>query len=333
MPGRTDTGRIDPILSWPWHVPPEEPVGGRGVRRVLAERDFPGPSVRRRVTSRRSGTLLVAAALMVLIPVAVPAQEDPAADPTAAQLVNFAYASQLGTGVYSVEDRTVYVLRAPVSFRVRHADETRWGIRVLLPLTLGLHDFEPRDLIDEGFPEGKLETLTLVPGVQFDKRLYDRWIVRPYARLGAAKDLEGGDLAIVYDVGLKSRLILLRGTWELSLGNEFLYAGATPTGEDSSSFFVELDTGFDARHPMGFTVKERDPFFSLFAIHHLYVEPLEFERFFGEPVRVRNTVEVGFALGVEPVAKIWGMKIPQLGLSYEYGSDFWALRFNVGFPF
>jgi hypothetical protein len=249
-----------------------------------------------------------------------------------APLVDFAFSSQMGTGVYSVGNRTVYVLRIPVSFWIRRVEADRWGYKFLLPVSIGLVDFHPLDFLGEEFPPLKLGTLTVLPGLEWRRKLYDRWIVRPYGHIGAGKDLEGGELTWVYDLGLKSRVIFPWRKWEFSVGNKLLYAGSKPTGGSKARFFFQFDTGFDAQRLIRHT-RHRKHFWSVFTIYHFYFEPLQFERVLQEEVVVRNTVEFGAAYGAEPKGKLAGFTLPNIGMSYEVGPQFWAVRISMGFPF
>jgi hypothetical protein len=58
-----------------------------------------------------------------------------------AQLAHFAFASQLGSGVYSISGRTIQIYRLPVGWEVAEPEGRRPGLRLKLPLTIGLYDF------------------------------------------------------------------------------------------------------------------------------------------------------------------------------------------------
>jgi hypothetical protein len=246
--------------------------------------------------------------------------------------VNFAYAPYLGTGVYQVADRRVYVMRVPISFWIRRPEDDRWGYRFLLPVTIGLHDFHPLDFLGEEFPSLQLSTLTILPGLEWRKKLYDRWVVRPFGHVGFGKDTKGGEITWVYDIGLKSRVIFPWKKWEFSIGNQLLAAGAKPTGGEKSSFFMLFDIGFDARHLFR-TTEKRTHYWSVFTVYHFYFDPVEFENAFEETARVTNTVEFGVSYGVDPRKKFLGFRLPGIGVSYEVGPQFWAVRLNMGFKF
>ena len=73
--------------------------------------------------------------------------------------LNFAYATVLGTGAYQVGERSVYVLNLPFFATLQAPDEHQWGVELLLPLTLGVHDFDlpgfPRECAPVGSRRGE----------------------------------------------------------------------------------------------------------------------------------------------------------------------------------
>ena len=75
------------------------------------------------------------------------------------QLVNYAYATQLGSGVYNISGRTLQIYRLPFGYTFSQPSGKRPGVRLTMPLTIGFVDFEPRDVIDSGLPEN-LDTLS-----------------------------------------------------------------------------------------------------------------------------------------------------------------------------
>ncbi len=79
--------------------------------------------------------LVVAAACLAAIP-GVQAQTRTVEDDQ--ELINWYYAATYGTGIYTAGDRTVGVLKIPVSRTLRESGDDQWGLRLILPLTLGV---------------------------------------------------------------------------------------------------------------------------------------------------------------------------------------------------
>jgi len=136
--------------------------------------------------------LLIAAVLagffLVVSPVgAVDQSED---------VINYAYSNWIGSGFYKIDDRTVYMLRAPFSYTLKEADSENWGMALLFPATIGFHNFS------EG--EDNQATFTFVPGVRFDFPVLENWRLKPFGQFGFGKDFSGSDMAWIYGVGIKS---------------------------------------------------------------------------------------------------------------------------------
>ncbi len=110
------------------------------------------------------------------------------------QLVNYAYATQLGSGVYDISGRTLQIYRLPFGYTLTQPSGNRPGVRLTLPLTIGIVDFEPRDVIDTGLPEN-LDTVSFVPGIELNIELTPQRRLLPYAEVGRSFELRGdGDM-------------------------------------------------------------------------------------------------------------------------------------------
>ena len=62
--------------------------------------------------------------------------------------LNFGFASVAGSGFYSVNGRSAWIIRLPISFSLWSVEEKRWGVRIIAPITFGFYDLEPQDLLD-----------------------------------------------------------------------------------------------------------------------------------------------------------------------------------------
>jgi hypothetical protein len=91
-------------------------------------------------------------------------------------------------------------------------EKRKWGLKLLLPVTLGYHQFE-NILADVG-------TIAFVPGVEFQYPIIKNWWVKPYGQFGLGKDFSGGNLAYIYGAGVRTRAIFPWWRFEYILGED-----------------------------------------------------------------------------------------------------------------
>src|SRR5690606_4679943 len=77
-------------------------------------------------------------------------------------LLNWYYAATFGTGFYTSGDRTVTVLQMPFSHSLRAPGEGTSGLRLKLPVTLGVYDYDFDSVLAGDLP-GSLSTLSFLP--------------------------------------------------------------------------------------------------------------------------------------------------------------------------
>ena len=143
--------------------------------------------------------LAVAFSFFAIAPVAA---QEPRAEQS--NVLHFAFASQVGSGVYAVNDRTVQIYRIPVGVRLPEVDPG-WGWKLTLPVTLGFFDFEPQDFLAADVRE-HLSTVSFVPGLRFELPVRENIRLEPFAEGGMAWDLSGDTRTWVYAMGLASEI-------------------------------------------------------------------------------------------------------------------------------
>ena len=115
--------------------------------------------------------------------------------------VNYVFATDLGSGVYDMGGRTLQVYRYTYEHAMREPRADAPGLSFVLPVTAGFFDFSPIDVLSKG-PPTRVDSVSLVPGFEFDYLLRDDWHLIPYARAGLniASSSVGG---ILYGTGLR----------------------------------------------------------------------------------------------------------------------------------
>jgi hypothetical protein len=250
-------------------------------------------------------------------------------------LIHYAFATFLGTGVYHTSGRTVQIYQLPMSYMLRDLENNNWGLLLRFPVTVGLFDFKFDDILDFDLPD-ELETITFVPGLEFQFPVTDDWLLMPYGDFGFGKDLSGGDLTYIYSAGIGSKFYFAWKDKDFTLGNNLRYAGYRSSDGNGGDYYVSFETGLDMRFPSGFSVGGWETNFSLYAINFIYLKDLEFFRVvrnFFDPVEVYLQYEVGLTFGTKRIAKVWLFKIPRVGIGYRFGDNLSIVRLVLGMPF
>lgn len=248
--------------------------------------------------------------------------------------LSFAFASQAGSGIYTVEGRVVQIYRIPVGFTVKPLTEDDvWGAAVTLPLTFGFYDYEAVDVLTGEFPS-HIGTASLLPGVEFNVRAMKGWILSPHVDLGVANDFTGDNLVWVYDVGLRSVVSFPIRSWEARAGQELLWAGAAQTGTPLTDWFGKAQAGFEFRHELPGSTNTRWDV-GVFVVYDRYfkgtAESTAAVTFSAAATPgVDEQTEIGFSFGTRPKLAWKQLSLPKLGFSYLFGDGIHGVRFVIG---
>jgi len=260
-----------------------------------------------------------------------PTVVDTAANKALAQVqpedfLNYAYATWIGTGFYRVEQRTIWVLRAPFSYMALEPGEKRkWGLKLLLPVTFGFHQFED-------IPED-VGTMAFVPGVEFQYPILKNWWVKPYGQIGLGKDFSGGSLAYIYGAGVRTRAIFPWRRFEFSLGGNLMGAGQTISGGGNDNGFSMFEIGIEGLHPTNFTFLGRNTDLSLYFILTEFIDDLDILFPLDNDIKIRRLYKIGATMGFDKPLSIWFIKLPRIGIEYIPGEDMTGIALTMGFPF
>lgn len=304
---------------------------------------------------RRAGPCVAALALAVLlVPGTARAQDPPGFDVS----VNYVYAAQLGFGGYRVGGLDVNVYSLPIEFSLGDV-LLDWRLKVALPILYGDYDFAGSLPNADGTDRLRLrahqKTLSEEPKLKLEIPILEPWTVSLIGAfgIGYAFDLEGNFRYVndptqttrlsepsfwyyTYQAGVSSLLQKSYDRLTLSLGNAFIYAGTTEfRGDAGVEAYGALETGADARHPLGFRVAGYEPDASLFFIWYYFTPSLEFTRVGKRALQVDNVYEIGVTFGADSATPLALPLLgnPRLGVSYRVGNDLDAVRLNFGFPF
>jgi len=275
--------------------------------------------------------------------------------------VNYVYAAQLGFGAYSVGGLDVNVYSVPIEFRLGEV-LLDWRLRVALPVLYGTFDFRGTFTTEEGERvrlHADQKILATEPKLRLEIPIFEPWTISLIGAwgFGYAFDFDG-DARLVnasgqaqgpreeidqssywyytYQAGVSSLLQQNVDRWTFSLGNAFIYAGTADLLDDSNvQGYGAIETGVDARHPLGFRIEGYEPDASLFFIWYYFTPSLEFTRVEEKSLQVDNVFEIGLTVGADRATpfEIPLLGNPRIGVSYRVGNDLDAVRVNFGFPF
>jgi hypothetical protein len=244
-------------------------------------------------------------------------------------VANFAFATQLGSGVYSVSGRTLQIYRLPFSRTLRRAEGPDFGIELTLPVTFGFYDFELQD-IDDGDIPTNVDALSFVPGLTLVFELQPGWTLEPYAEAGIARARDVEADSTVYAGGLRSVYAFEGRGFGWLLRNDLTFAGVELRGAEGSNRFTRFQTVLTARRPFA---RRPGVDYLVYALNEYYVDqpdgPVDGAVRGGSSVQY----ETGFTLGTSEPRRLWGIPVPRVGIGYRFGSHLDVVRIVIGTPF
>jgi hypothetical protein len=208
--------------------------------------------------------LAVLAPLGLCTPLAIASESD------AQRIPNYAFATQLGSGIYEVNDRTVQIYRFAPAFSLLSLEERKWGTRLRFPVTLGFYDFAVTDVVSSGLPN-HLTTVALVPTVDILLVPTRNWYLTPFGGIGVGKDLWVGSTSFIHAAGLKSLTLFPMRSIDTRLGVRFVYTGYSTKHYGFRDDYSLLETGLDVRRSLGIRLFGHELAASLFGMNYLYV--------------------------------------------------------------
>lgn len=255
--------------------------------------------------------------------------QEPRDEPIAAS-VNYVFATDLGSGIYDLDGRTLQVYRFTYEKMLREADDGQVGVQFELPATLGFFDFNPVDVVSQGLPS-RIDSFSVVPGLEFDVLMDDGWHLKPYLRAGfsvASSSVDGW----LYGVGFKvERDDEWRG-WQRLARSELNFSAVNYRERGvPNDQFVRLRQGFDLTRGLGAHIRGRELELGLYAIFDLIIDPPTAP--LAEEHRQPFQAELGFTFATRPRFKVWKFDTPRVGLGFRAAGPLSAWRLVLGVPF
>jgi hypothetical protein len=250
-------------------------------------------------------------------------------DAAVGQSINYVFATDLGSGVYDLGGRTLQIYRYTYRKDFRAAREGRAGARLVLPVTAGFFDFKPTDVISEG-PPTRVDSFSVVPGVELEYVLRNDWRLIPYARAGfsvASSSVDGW----LYGAGTRLERRTEERGWESFMRSEVAYAAVKYRNETPNDEFFRVRQAFDFTRGSGWRVRGREVETGIYLILDAVLDPPTAPVAGADEAPLQ--VEFGVTLSTRPRVKIWKFDAPRVGFGYRMAGDFSAWRFVIGAPF
>lgn len=252
------------------------------------------------------------------------------AEPPASQPASYAFATELGSGVYDVAGRTLLVYRLPFKYIVREATQDAPGLRLTLPAAVGFFNFSPVDVVHTQLP-AHLDAFSLVPGVQLDFVMDERWLIHPYARAGASfasAEFDGW----LYGLGTTSTYEWQTHGFQARMLNDLLFAGVIfKNPADPNDNFVRVRNGLELRRMTGLKIGQHEIELSVYGFADYFPDAPR------PPVAGTRTshlqIEPGFLIGARPQWKIRRFELPRLGVGYRFAGDLSGWHLDISTPF
>jgi hypothetical protein len=246
--------------------------------------------------------------------------------------VDFGFATQLGSGVYTMSGRTLQVYRLPFSYDFEHADDARARLRLTLPVTVGLLDFKPIDVVETGLPES-LDSLGFVPGLELTVMLSPAWTLEPFIEAGIARDRTSDLDERIYTAGLRTGYDRAHGATDWQFHGELMSVRVEQLSLDRSDDFTRLQLGVTARRPFDPAGDGRRADYLLYGFTDLFLDAAE-STLNGDPGTGDDPqFELGVTFGTTETIRIWQIPLPRIGVGYRFGNGLSIYRLVFGAPF
>lgn len=242
--------------------------------------------------------------------------------------INYAYATWVGTGYYSLGDRRALILRGRWATPLLESlNRHKWELDLLLQGTIGFYDT---------FADfNEVAAITVVPGLMLKYQIRENWWLKPFGQIGIGKDFAGGDTALIGAAGIKSLAAFPRANgavWEL--GNSLMFADNSKSDENlSDDGFSMFEIGINRRTPLAYRVLEQATRLNIFFIYTEFINDVEFFQVDYTDKRLKRIFKFGVAFTAEEKFSILGFKIGGGGMHVSLGDNYLGIGLNTGFPF
>jgi hypothetical protein len=250
-------------------------------------------------------------------------------DRAAVSTINHAFATELGTGVYDMGGRSIFVIRFTPERQLRAAGKQGPGIRLVLPIAAGSFDFNPFDTLEADVPD-RIDSFSVMPGIEFDLPQASDWMFTPWLRAGGSFS-EGQSDGLLYGLGARLTWTGERQGVELTRLHGISLMNIRYHGAPANDRFLRLRNAVDLRRATLQVTRSRRLQTGLYAIADIVPDPPDLPLEGREQSVMQLELGVTFNLDPRPVIGSW--RWPRLGFGYRMAGDFSGWRIVIGAPF
>ncbi len=250
-------------------------------------------------------------------------------DGDAASSINHAFATELGTGIYDIGGRSIFIVSWTPAWDLLTPKERMPGIRLIAPMSVGSFDFMPDDAFEGNLPS-RIDSYSIMPGVEFYLPIRNDWTLTSWVRAGASF-AEGVTDGALYGGGVRLDRTQSPGKTDLTRLHELGLVLVDYHSSQRSDTFLRQRNAIDLRRPTLPLGRTRRVMTGVYGILDIVPDPPEAPADVGRPSPVQ--LEVGLTLNIEPRPQLGPLRWPRLGFGYRFAGDFSGWRIVVGAPF
>ncbi len=251
---------------------------------------------------------------------------------------DWGYAPAFGSGVYRLGDGTeTRVYRGAFAVRLRETptpEEGGPGVRLLLPVTVGIQNLDDDDLPPER-PKDRAEHAAFLPGIELEFPAGERWTLRGRMQLGWGTELQGLErTAWLGAAGVRSRLRFADAPGRPAWIAGMLWDGFDPEeGERRSLLRFTQGFEFEIDVPR-WKFRGRPMRLLPHVLGDWYYRPPPALAFGDEDFeQLARESQIGLAAVRDGGFKIWFFRFDGVGIAYRFSEHSSGLRFYLNSVF
>jgi len=271
-------------------------------------------------------------ALLLCCLMAGPAPAQTVDPRSATNNINYAFSSELGSGVYELDGRIMQVYRLPLWWTLRDATDERPALRFVMPTTFGFFDFTSRDVLEGDLPSD-IGSFSIMPGLELDYLWRNDWHVVPYLLAGSSF-ADNADDGWLFSTGARLQRTVQRGVRQTIRLHDLSVAMVDYRGPTANDWFIRQRNGMEVRQVKPVPSGSRRWVAGAYAILDLVPDPPHIQSTTSASASTGIVqFEAGLTIALNPMPQLFGYDLPRLGLGYRLAGDFPGWRLVIGAPF